>query len=132
MTSVYNSDRSWALIVWARHRFRAYPPGDPVFELADQLEAARREVERLTECMSVAGLQCFIRGGAPERVAEHMRRVVSSWMENEAKLTTERDAMRPVVEAVERWGDADAPRDVALGYALLAAVDAYRAAKGKA
>ena len=62
--------------------------------LADQFEAARAEIERLTGCMEIAGLQCFMRGGAPEQVAEHMRRVVDSWAENEAKLTAERDALQ--------------------------------------
>lgn len=107
---------------------------DNLAAMTDQLEAARREVERLTGCMSVAGLQCFIRGGAPEQVAEHMRRVVSSWMENEAKLTTERDAMRPVVEAACALYDCwcDPKTNDCSSKDLDDAIDAYRAAKGKA
>lgn len=65
--------------------------------MADQLEAARAEVDRLTECMRVAGLQCFMRHGAPEKVAEHLRMVAASWTEHEAKLATERDAARTEV-----------------------------------
>ena len=107
---------------------------------ADQLEAARAEVERLTGCMNVAGLQCFMRGGAPEQVADHMRRVVSSWIENETKLTAERDdlrrtvgRMRPVLDAAQalkrRCG---AILDfIAGGDELDDALDAYRAARNK-
>lgn len=62
--------------------------------MADQLEAAGREIDRLTACMSVAGLQCFMRGSSPDSVAEHMRNVARSWTELESKATAERDRLR--------------------------------------
>lgn len=74
--------------------------GDSLTAMADQLEAARREIERLVE------------------VHAHAAGVI----------TDEQLLMRPVVEAAEAWrADNNWPNF----HVLVAAIDAYRAAKGK-
>lgn len=55
------------------------------------------ENERLRECLRIAGLQCFMRDGAPSEVAEHMRSVAASWSVTEVRiveLEEERDEWR--------------------------------------
>lgn len=44
------------------------------------MSALKAEVARLQECMNRAGLECFMREGTPEQVAEHMRNVAKSWV----------------------------------------------------
>lgn len=94
--TTYNRAEVERLVDRARTRYAKFGvvATADALDMADQLEAARAEVDRLADCMRVAGLQCFMRHGAPEKVAEHLRIVAASWTEHEVKLATERDAAR--------------------------------------
>ncbi len=83
--------------------------------LAEQIEAAGKEIARLTECMRIAGLQAFMRDRDPSEVAKHLHDVAKSWV----GVERDRDAMRPVVLAAVKGTEAE----------LRAAVDAYLGAK---
>lgn len=45
-------------------------------------KAADREIDRLRACMKRAGLECFMKNGTPEEVADHMHKVAKSWIEH--------------------------------------------------
>jgi CHAD domain-containing protein len=51
------------------------------------------EVERLRECLRIAGLQAFMRDRPPSEVAEHLRSVMASHVEAADKAESERDRL---------------------------------------
>jgi hypothetical protein len=66
-------------------------------ELAEAYEAEQEkriaeleaETNRLRECMRIAGLECFMRKGSPESVAQHMHEVATSWTKRIAELQSQ-------------------------------------------
>jgi len=56
----------------------------------DQVDAERakdkEEIERLGECLKMAGLSAFIKNGKPEEIAEHLGHVAKSYTEEIARL----------------------------------------------
>ena len=48
-------------------------------QFARERDEALLEVERMRECLRIAGLQAFMRGRAPKEVAKHLHEVSSSW-----------------------------------------------------
>lgn len=54
---------------WAKQR---------IAELEEKLAEAQIEMIRLIKCMYRAGLECFIKNGTPEKIAEHMHSVAMS------------------------------------------------------
>lgn len=52
------------------------------------------EIARLTECLRVAGLQCFMSTGKPEEVANHMASIAKANTDTIDRLTAENAALR--------------------------------------
>ena len=52
------------------------------------------EIARLTECLRVAGLQCFMSTGKPEEVANHMASIAKANTDTIARLTAEVERLR--------------------------------------
>lgn len=52
------------------------------------------EIARLTECLRVAGLQCFMSTGKPEEVANHMASIAKANTDTIDRLTAEVERLR--------------------------------------
>lgn len=68
------------------------------------------EIARLTECLRVAGLQCFMSTGKPEEVANHMASIAKANTDTIDRLTAEVERLRgskerlaTCVRAYEAW-----------------------------
>lgn len=113
----FNADECARLIAEVREGGWVQPPAKP---LADQLEAAVREIDQMN---SEGGT---IYRGTKKLIAER-----NALLAKVAKLTSERDGMRAVADAacrrVDNWRDMTAEEDGSSD--LDDAVDAYRAAK---
>lgn len=75
---------------------------------------AIHEVKRLHSIMKKAGLECFMKSGSPEEVAEHMKRIAKSWqLENSRliadniRLCNEVNHLRVVVEGMKQESSND-------------------------
>ena len=60
-------------------------------------ERALAEVERLRECLKVAGLQAFLRDRPQEEVADHLRRVIGSYDDAATRAEAEVKRLRGLI-----------------------------------
>lgn len=87
--------------LWRKHGDECFSSAESVLlrvsELAEAYEAEpekriaelEAETNRLRECMRIAGLECFMRKGSPESVAQHMHEVATSWTKRIAELQSQ-------------------------------------------